>query len=177
MSNAEEFPGQWPGFARARTAYRRPRFGAGRRIRYAHRGALPGDEHFRAAWQGAAVHHEDDGDTENLTDAGALAGGGNGAGPGGDLGGGDLGTGDLGGGLWLTEFPPGSRQGDLWVLVCGGVRGGGGVRRVVPRGGRGARAPAQPGGRGARGGQPGLPLPRGRPGPLAVRGTAPGGPS
>ena len=121
MSNAEDFPGQWPGFARARTAYRRPRFGAGRRIRYAHRGALPGDEHFRAAWQGAAVHHEDDGDPGNLTDAGDLADGGNGAGPGGDLGGGDLGTGDLGGGLWLTEFPPGSRQGDLWVLVCGGI--------------------------------------------------------
>jgi hypothetical protein len=51
-------------------------------------------------------------DVGNVGNVGDLAGSGNGE---------DSGGGDLGGGIWLTEFPPGDRRTDRWVLVCGGI--------------------------------------------------------
>ena len=119
MRNAEEFSGQRSGLARVRPAYRRPRPGAGGRpgagrIRYAHSGALPRDEAFCTVPQGPADYHGTEAvaeDARNVGDPGNPADGGNG---------GDSGSEDLGG-IWLTEFPPGDRHTDRWVLVCGGI--------------------------------------------------------
>jgi hypothetical protein len=120
MRNAEEFPGQRAGLGRVRPAYRRPRPGAsGRpgadRIRYAHSGALPRDEAFCTVPQGPAGYHGGDAVAEDARDVGNggdVADGGNGEDSGGE---------DLRGGIWLTEFPPGDRHSDRWVLVCGGI--------------------------------------------------------
>ena len=135
MRNAEEFPGQRTGLGRVRPAYRRPRPSAGGRpgadrIRYAHSGALPRDEAFCTVPQGPAGYHGGDagaedardvgngGDVEEARNVGDLADGADG-GNGGN--GEDSGSEDLGSGIWLTEFPPGDRHTDRWVLVCGGI--------------------------------------------------------
>jgi hypothetical protein len=124
MRDAEEFSGQRSGPARVRPAYRRPRPGAGGRpgagrIRYAHSGALPRDEAFCTVPQGPAGYLGGDAGAEgtrDVGDLGNLAEGGNGGGSGSGSG-----SEDLEGGIWLTEFPPGDRHTDRWVLVCGGI--------------------------------------------------------
>jgi hypothetical protein len=74
--------------------------------------------------QGPAGYHRGDadaedardvrsgGDVRNVANVGGPADGGNGE---------DSGSEDLEGGIWLTEFPPGDRHTDRWVLVCGGI--------------------------------------------------------
>jgi hypothetical protein len=103
MRNAEEFSGRRSGLARMLPAYRRSGSRAGRagsgRIRYAHGGAFPRVEPYCTVFQGSqglAVHRGDPGP--------------------GEAGGGATDT-----GLWLAEPPVGGRQGDVWVLVCGGI--------------------------------------------------------
>jgi hypothetical protein len=69
--------------------------------------------------QRPAGYHGGDASAE-AREVGDLADGGNGdLADGGN--GGDSGSEDLGGGIWLTEFPPGDRHTDRWVLVCGGI--------------------------------------------------------
>jgi hypothetical protein len=178
MRNAEEFSGQRSGLARVLPTYCRPRSAAGGqpgtfRIRYAHRGALPGDEPFRTAPQGPADYHGTDGGTGDVRDLADGGGSGNGGGlgngsdygDGGDLGnggdrgdeeglgtggdsggGGDLGEyGDGGGEGWLTEFPAGKRHGDLWVLVCGGIAAAAAFAAAFVASGGVASHPAAPG--------------------------------
>jgi hypothetical protein len=133
MRNAEEFSGQRSGLARVLPAYCRPRSAAGGqpgtvRIRYAHHGALPGDEPFRAGPQGPADYHGTDegtGDVRDLADGGGY---GNGGGEG-----------------WLTEFPAGKRHGDLWVLVCGGIAAAAAFAAAFVASGGVASHPAAPG--------------------------------
>jgi hypothetical protein len=113
MRNAEEFSGQRSGLARVLPAYCKPRSAAGGqpgtvRIRYAHHGALPGDEPFGAVPPGPADYH---------------------------------GTGEG----WLTEFPPGKRHGDRWVLVCGGIAAAAAFAAAFVASGGVASHPAAPG--------------------------------
>ena len=168
MRNAEEFPGQRSGLARVRPAYRRPRPGAGGRpgdgrIRYAHTGALPRDEAFCTVPQRPAGYHGSEAGTEDVADLGDLGhlgdlgdlghlgdhgdhgdhGDGGKGGDGGD--GGDSGSDDLGGGIWLTEFPVGSRRTDLWVLVCGGIATAAAFAAAFLASGGAATHPASPG--------------------------------
>ena len=94
MRNVQEFPGRRSGLARILPAYRRPGSrGGSSRIRYAHGGAFPRVEPYCAVPQGTAVHYADGGAAGIATDTS----------------------------LWLAEPPVGGRQGDVWMLVCGGI--------------------------------------------------------
>jgi hypothetical protein len=151
MRNAEEFSGQRSGLARVLPTYCRPRSAAGGqpgafRIRYAHRGALPGDEPFRTAPQGPADYHGTDGGTGDVRDLADGGGSGNGGdyGDGGVLGngsdygdGGEPGNGgDLGGGESLGTGRGSGGGGDLGEYGSGGDGGGEGWLTEFPAGKR-----------------------------------------
>jgi hypothetical protein len=102
MDNTEEFSGQRSGPARLRPTRRARRAGSrasgSGQIRYAHGGPPPHVEPLCTVAQGAGPH----------------------GGSGGPQGSGGPWGGDLAG-AWLGEPPVGGRQGDLWVLICGGI--------------------------------------------------------